>query len=198
MRLTRDYGTGDVKPLEQFLLCTSCTISYIFGKLDGFERIKSTEMMKFNNGSDLIPVQFVNVDLQIYADDPDQTPFSWNMDIGYIDPIYQSAPYFDYHKENMLGLAPMLTEDPNLLARQFLYAFTTTGDQVGLGLTESYAFNGGTYFSIGGTLDDYEELVCEGGAKDDGTGFENRPVTKPDAIPEGTYDMNFGKMLHYN
>lgn len=63
MRLTRDYGMGEVKPLEQFLLCTSCTISYIFGTLDDFEVVKSTEMMKFNGGSDPIPVRFVSVDL---------------------------------------------------------------------------------------------------------------------------------------
>ena len=66
VRATRDYGTGDVAPLEQFLLCTSCTISYIFGKLDGFERIKDTEMMSFKHGAEAIPVQFVNVDLQLY------------------------------------------------------------------------------------------------------------------------------------
>lgn len=120
------------------------------------------------------------------------------MDIGYIDPVYQTSVYFDYYKENMLGLAPMLSEDPNLLARQFLYTFTTTGDQVGLNLTESYAFNGGEYFSIGGTVEDWHELVCEGGAKDEGKGFTNRPIVKEDAISEGTYDMNFGKMLYYN
>ena len=63
LKATRDYGALDEPPLENFLLCTSCTISYIFGTLDDFMSIKSTEMMSFKHGSDPIPVQFVNIDL---------------------------------------------------------------------------------------------------------------------------------------
>jgi hypothetical protein len=91
------------------------------------------------------------------------------MDIGYISAQYQSATYFNHFEENMLGLSPMLTEDKDLLARQFLYQFTTTGDQQTLGLLESYAFNAGESFVIGGNPEDYEMLVCADGKADMGT-----------------------------
>ena len=118
--------------------------------------------MSFKKGGLPVPVQFVTVNLQMYADDPDETPYNWTMDIGYISPEYQGPMYFDHFKENMLGLAPMSTDDDSLLRRQFLYMFTTTGSQKDMGLEESYAFNGGQYFAIGGTHDDYKELICAG------------------------------------
>ena len=61
----------------------------------------------------------------------------------------------------MLGLSPMLStdNDPEIMARQFLYQFTQTGKQAGKGYMESYAFNGGTKFFVGGSRDDYEEAV---------------------------------------
>lgn len=41
---TRDYDFDN--PLEQFLLCTSCSISYIFGNPDDFAgTVKTTEDM---------------------------------------------------------------------------------------------------------------------------------------------------------
>ena len=49
------------------------------------------------------------------------------MKMGWIDPQYQSSTYFTYFKENMLGLAPMLSDeatDPDyqeLMQRQFLH-----------------------------------------------------------------------------
>lgn len=113
-----------------------------------------------------MPVTFVNVDLQIYGNDSKETPYSWNMDIGLIDPRYQSSQYFDFYKENMLGLAPSSTDVPSELARQFIYQFVTTGNH-NMDLAESYAFNGGESFTIGGTLDDYKELICAGGAADE-------------------------------
>lgn len=37
LNVTMDYGQGnDGKPLELFLLCTTCTISFIFGTPDEF------------------------------------------------------------------------------------------------------------------------------------------------------------------
>ncbi len=78
------------------MLCTTCTISYIFGKLDDLQTVQSTEFMSFKHGSDPIPVQFVNVDLQLYEDDDIERPMSFNMDVGYIDPMYQTAMYFDH------------------------------------------------------------------------------------------------------
>lgn len=55
VKLTKDYGmtenpdgqTEKAGELEQFLLCTSCTISYIFGVPDSFLAVDATvtEMM---------------------------------------------------------------------------------------------------------------------------------------------------------
>ena len=59
--------------------------------------------------------------------------------------------YFDHFKENMLGLAPMKTDDENLLKRQFLWSFVNTGSQRDKGYMESYAFNGGQYVAFGGS-----------------------------------------------
>jgi hypothetical protein len=123
-KVTRDFDEGP--HLEKFLLCTSCTVSYIFGKLDDLDTVVNSEMMEFENGKGKIPVDFVNVNLQLYADDDAQTPYSWNMDIGYIDPFYASPQYFVNYQENMLGLAPMASEDPAYLRRQFLYQFVNS------------------------------------------------------------------------
>ena len=117
--MTRDYDFDN--PMEQFLLCTSCTISYIFGNPDDFVGdVKATEMMSFKHEAPEVPVQFVETNLQLYANDDDETPYSFWMDIGYIHPEYQSDTYFVYHKENMLGLAPMILkedDDQSLLTR---------------------------------------------------------------------------------
>jgi hypothetical protein len=80
------------------------------------------------------------------------------MSIGYISPEYQSAGYFDHFRENMLGLAPMITEDEELYKRQFLYQFVNGEEQKKLGLIESYGFHGGEFFSIGGNVTDYQQL----------------------------------------
>ena len=42
---------------EEFLLCTSCTISYIFGTYTGTET-PTTEMMIFEDGKDAVQVDF--------------------------------------------------------------------------------------------------------------------------------------------
>ena len=53
--MTRDYDFDN--PMEQFLLCTSCTISYIFGNPDDFVGdIKATEMMSFKHNAPAVPV----------------------------------------------------------------------------------------------------------------------------------------------
>ena len=86
-RITRNYG--DETPLEQFLLCTSCTISYIFGKPDDWAKIQATETMSFrSDGSYPVEVIFATVNLQLYEDNDEQTPHNWQMDVGFIDPIY--------------------------------------------------------------------------------------------------------------
>lgn len=65
--LTRDYSDQPQDQLEQFLLCTSCTISYIFGNPSDFDGyVKSTEMMNFKRDGKMeseVPVQFVSTNL---------------------------------------------------------------------------------------------------------------------------------------
>lgn len=131
-KVTRDFDEGP--KLEQFLLCTSCTVSYIFGTIDDLDTVVKSQEMQFAEGYDPIPVNFINVNLQLYANDDAETPYSWNMDIAYIDPFYASPQYFVNYKENMLGLSPMATSDPNLLRRQFMYQFINAESQKGLNL----------------------------------------------------------------
>lgn len=64
--------------------------------------------MRFKANADTVPVTFVDTNLQMYLDDDAQTPVNFNMKIGWIDPFYQNASYFDNFKENVLGLSPML------------------------------------------------------------------------------------------
>ena len=49
------------------------------------------------------------------------------MDIGYIDPKYQNTNYIYNYKVNMLGLAPINTDNTNkeIIERSFLYQFVT-------------------------------------------------------------------------
>ena len=99
--------------LEQFLLCTSCTISYIFGDYNKttLSATVKTEKMAFKaKGGVEIPVNFVETTLQMVADDKDSTEYNFTMDIGWISVEYQNSVYFDNFKENMLGLAPMFIE----------------------------------------------------------------------------------------
>ena len=99
----------------------------------------------------------------------------------------------------MLGLAPMLSEenDPEIMQRQFLYQFTQTGNQAGKGYFESYAFNGGSQFLVGGTRDDYESVICDGSLADMGFNFENNGTLKKDAITKGSTSMNFADAIYY-
>ena len=61
-------------------------MSYIFGELDDLETVVDTVEMQFKSGAEKVPVQFVSVHLQMYADDENETPYNWDMDIGYISP----------------------------------------------------------------------------------------------------------------
>ena len=83
------------------------------------------------------------------------------------------------------------------MARQFLYQFTQVGDQAGKGYMESYAFNGGSQFLVGGSKDDYETVLCDGSQADKGFNFENKGILKENAIPQGTTDKNFGGAIYY-
>ena len=199
VRLTRDYDESEEGKLEQFLLCTSCTISYIFGANDSFYGDGETVDMQFKTGAEKVPVKFTDTNLQLYLDDDAKTPVNFNMKMGWIDPQYQSATYFDYFKENMLGIAPMLSaeSDPEIMQRQFLYQLTQAGDQAGKGYMESYAFNAGTQFLVGGTRDDYEAVICDGTLRDQGFNFENNGITKKDAMAEGTSEMNRADPMYY-
>lgn len=64
-----------------------------------------------------------------------------------------------------------------------------------LGLLESYAFNGGESFAIGGNVTDYENLICVG--RDEGFDWNNKGFTKKDGIMEGYKEMNFAPPLEY-
>ncbi len=107
------------------MLCTSCTVSYIFAELLDLDTTVGEEVqLKFDPDYDAVPANFVNLNLQMYADDDAQTPYSFNMDVAFIDPFYASPQYFTNYQENVLGLAPMGGNDPDMLRRQFLYQFT--------------------------------------------------------------------------
>ena len=147
----------DKKDLELFLLCTTCTISYMFGKPEDFTGIKLVDSsnMVFKSDGEEVKVDFYSAELTVTAVNPEdssETPYKWTQNIGLISPEFQSNTYFDNFKENMLGLAPMLSNDTNLLDRQFLYKFINGDEQKKLGLLESYAFNGGETFAIGGSV----------------------------------------------
>ena len=88
VKLTKDFGESDEAEgaLEQFLLCTSCTISYIFGKKDELSTGGTTEQMIFKTGSEPVPVTFVDTNLQLYEDDDPLKPINFNMQVGWIDP----------------------------------------------------------------------------------------------------------------
>lgn len=49
-------------------------------------------------------------------------------------------------------------------------------------LKESYAFDGGNSFAIGGTLEDFEDLDCAGGAKDELFESEIKPIEVENAF----------------
>ena len=102
------------------------------------------------------------------------------MDMGYIDPSYQSEDYFDFYSENMLGLAPYLSDlGDEILDRSFLLKFTTTGTQVGMDLKESYTMNCGEFFAIGGTASEFSALSCS-----DGTAFQGDEQVVKNAVPD--------------
>ena len=63
----------------------------------------------------------------------------------------------------------MDTTDTSLLERQFLYQFATEND-----LKESYALNGGSTVSIGGSVSDFQSIMLNG--DDDSAAFNNKPV----------------------
>ena len=57
--------------LKQFLLCTSCTISYILGEVPAGST-PTTEMMAFTGTEANVPVNFVNMDLSITTSHNDE------------------------------------------------------------------------------------------------------------------------------
>ena len=199
VKVTMDNSQG--QDMELFLLCTTCTISYIFGKPDDFGSMEpnGVETMVFKEGGGEVQVEFYTVTLtltSVNTTDNSETPYSWEMSIGYISPEYQSAGYFDHFRENMLGLAPMITDDEELYKRQFLYQFTQGEEQKKLGLMESYGFHGGEFFSIGGNVTDYQQLKRFDGSND-GFDWKNLGELKEGVIPDGYNEMNFAPPLVY-
>ena len=156
-----DDQNKDNVPL--FLLCTSCRISYIFGEVPDMAGSTKTVNMSFNKDASTVPVNFVSQQMSMY--DVDDNIISWTQEIGFISPEYQSSTYFDVnYNENMFGLAPSLVpadQDQSLLNRQFLYAMVNTEAQKAKGMMESYSFNGGELFLVGGTQEEFENEVCD-------------------------------------
>ena len=76
-----------------------------------------------------IPVYFVEKTLTLEVVNEDQgTKFeSVTLSVGIIDESYNTNKYFDWPKQNVIGLAPSIPDNPTseegikLLKRQFLY-----------------------------------------------------------------------------
>ena len=126
-----DYEEYPETVLQKFLLCTSCTISYIKGIAPtGATKISTDPVsMIFKEGLEAVPVDFYNMKLQMISNDEVPVTYSWSMDIGYIaDKYFTTTEYPDANYgldfyENMLGLAPM--SDSELYdERRFLSQFT--------------------------------------------------------------------------
>ena len=64
-------------------------------------------------------------------------------------------------------------------------------------MLESYSFNGGELFLVGGTQDDYENENTAKGFTDNGVGFDNKGVTKKDALKEAAENQVFAEPLYY-
>ena len=80
------------------------------------------------------------------------------------------------------------------MARQFLYKFTQDGKQKDKGYLESFAFDGGENFIVGGNETDYDPIVCAGEA--DGVGMK-KGVEQKDAMPIGKTGQVFTDSLYY-
>ena len=95
--------------LEQFLLCTSCTTSYIFGKPDGYSVPEASGDSPMTltpiEGGLPVPVTYVPTNLSMMGGEDGDTEYNWKMDVAWIDPKYQTIDYFYHPKENVLGLA---------------------------------------------------------------------------------------------
>jgi len=130
--------------------------------------------------------------------------YTWTMDLGVIDPRKYKADsfnYFDYFNENVLGLAPMLTDNDTLKARQFLYNFINAASQLdadgNIQYSESYAFNGGDAFTVGGNVTDYEAMPCLDQFNASVPGFVDKSLSIPEAIVAGNDSLNFSPPLYY-
>ena len=101
---------------EEFLLCTSCTISYIFGTYVGSLTPFASTMMTFEDGKDQVQVDFYENQI-LWITDTRGNEYQWSMTIGYIDKdIYLNDQYGLYYEESMLGLAPFSSTDSYYLS----------------------------------------------------------------------------------
>ena len=109
--------------LSKFLLCTSCTISYIIGDMPEGSVPTATVNMGFPASATEKNVEVNFVEMNLSLTDEDEVEYEWTMDVGFIAESYVTAGTYGIDfKENMLGLAPMtLTGDDILDKRQFLY-----------------------------------------------------------------------------
>jgi len=144
---------------KKFLLCTSCTISYIIGDVPEGVTPTTVNMAFISDGEKNVPVNFVPLSLSISSEvDEVETDYAWDMSIGYIAETYVlDGTYGIDFDQNMLGLAPMtVTGDATIDSRQFLRQFiAAAGAQDDKTYELSYAFNADEKFYIGGTAEDY-------------------------------------------
>jgi len=189
--------------LDNFLLCTSCTVSYVFATLKNTDTpISSSSQMIFKDGGMPVDVDFYATELSWKDKNGDK--YKWAMDLGVINPNKYKANsfnYFDYFNENVLGLAPMLTNNSTLLDRQFLYNFIRADSQLDadgkIQYSESYAFNGGDAFTVGGNITDYEAMPCYDQFNASVPGFLDKSLSIPEAIAVANDSLNFSPPLYY-
>ena len=162
----------------------------------------SSTQMIFKDGGLPVDIDFYATDLS-WSDKSGDT-YTWSMDLGVINPNKYKADsfnYFDYFNENVLGLAPMLTNNSTLYARQFLYNFIRADSQLDadgqIQYSESFAFNGGDAFTVGGNVADYEALPCYDQFNVTVPGFVDKSLSIPEAIAVATDSLNFSPALYY-
>ena len=158
VEVDRIVDSTAVEGMPRWLVCTTCSFSYMFGDVSA-EVAKSTGSYVLNMFKPAVEVTFVNMDLQMTTADGTGS-YLWNMDVAMVDNSYKTSTYFDFYDDNVLGVAPSLTEDADLLSRQALYQFVNAASTATLGLKESIAFNGGQSFFIGGSQEDFKSLEC--------------------------------------
>ena len=122
------------------------------------------------------------------ADDATKT-WNWTQDVAVIATSYQTSEYFDFFQENLLGINPSKSDDETMLNKQFLWSFLNSNPSEGY--SESYAFNGGKNFLVGGTTIDYNAMNCTNEFDEDVGCFQGSRTTlaKKNVLPDANIDV---------